>query len=207
MPAEASPFCIASVVEGQGEVAAVPVLITRIVSELFGLAAIPLNPVRLPREKIIAAEPKTLEYIQKLSARVAAMDPTGKRSGVLVLVDADEDCPASLFDRLRRDLPDCDAPVFTVAAKLEYETWFVASAETLGELLNLEDEFVPVVAPEQSGQRKRWIRKRIKAPSYRETADQRKLTSRIDLGLCRSRCPSFDKLCRDLESLMTAQSD
>lgn len=47
--------------------------------------------------------------------------------------------------------------------------------------------------------RKAWIEKRIKAPKYSETVDQPAMTAAMDLKLCRSRSPSFDKLCRELE--------
>lgn len=47
--------------------------------------------------------------------------------------------------------------------------------------------------------RKAWIEKRIKAPKYSETVDQPAMTAAMDLALCRSRSPSFDKLCRELE--------
>jgi len=34
---------------------------------------------------------------------------------------------------------------------------------------------------------------------YAETIDQVRLTTAMDLNLCRSRSKSFDKLCRELE--------
>ena len=34
---------------------------------------------------------------------------------------------------------------------------------------------------------------------YSESIDQAKLTAHMDLSLCRTRAPSFDKLCRELE--------
>lgn len=35
---------------------------------------------------------------------------------------------------------------------------------------------------------------------YSETQDQPRMTAQMDLALCRRRCPSFDKLCRELAS-------
>lgn len=41
----------------------------------------------------------------------------------------------------------------------------------------------------------------IRAARYSETADQPKLTHSMDLMMTRDRSPSFDKLCREIESL------
>jgi hypothetical protein len=58
-----------------------------------------------------------------------------------------------------------------------------------------------VIPEDPEGQRagKAWVQKRYRGVKYSETVDQPAMTMRMDLSLCRSRSPSFDKLCRELE--------
>jgi hypothetical protein len=49
------------------------------------------------------------------------------------------------------------------------------------------------------GLSKAWIEQRFKGTRYSETQDQPAMTLVMDLNLCRTRSPSFDKLCRELE--------
>ena len=95
---------------------------------------------------------------------------------------------------------DADATMPLVRS-VEYETWFVAAADSLRERLSLAaDEQVPE-NPEESRTGKGWIQRhfRRKDQSYSPTVDQPSLTTKMDLTLCRRRSPSFDKLCRELE--------
>ena len=92
-----------------------------------------------------------------------------------------------------------DADVSCVIANIEYETWFVAAAESLDEFLSLEDGSAIPVDPEHARHGKGWIQKRFRGPGYSETADQPRMTQAMDLALCRQRSPSFDKLCRELK--------
>ena len=57
----------------------------------------------------------------------------GPSGGILVLLDADDDCPAelapTLLNRARSARPDCRVSV--VLANREFEAWFLASAQSL----------------------------------------------------------------------------
>jgi hypothetical protein len=57
----------------------------------------------------------------------------GPSGGILVLLDADDDCPAelapALLNRARSARPD--RRVSVVLAKREFEAWFLASAQSL----------------------------------------------------------------------------
>lgn len=114
-----------------------------------------------------------------------------------------------MFETCLKGLDGLSIPVLTVAAKVEFETWFVASAETMGDLLELPDDFEPIVDPETTRRKKKWIQDRFGRPggrSYQETVDMRSFVSRIDIPLCRRRSPSFDYLCTKLEALCTEAS-
>jgi hypothetical protein len=81
---------IAAVVEGQGEVAAVPVLLSRLLSEIAPGRYFDLpRPYRIGRGTLLA--PSGIER-----AVAAIGEQRGPRVGVLVLLDADDDCPAEL---------------------------------------------------------------------------------------------------------------
>jgi hypothetical protein len=89
-------------------------------------------------------------------------------------------------------------------ANVEYETWFVAAAESLGKYLQLRPaESVPD-APEDQRCGKKWVETRFRGPKYSETQDQPAMTAAMDFSQARSRSPSFDKLCRELAQRATA---
>ena len=121
---------------------------------------------------------------------------------VLLLLDADTDCPKDLAQNLLRAVQEAagaqDATV--ILANVEYETWFVGAAESLEGPLRLDAGDADIADPEQRRYGKGWIKQRFTGTKYSETVDQVKLTARMDLEACRARCPSFDKLCRELEA-------
>jgi hypothetical protein len=49
---------------------------------------------------------------------------------------------------------------------------------------------------------KEQVRKLLPTGRYTPADDQVRLTAKMDLDLCRRRCPSFDKLIRDVEYLV-----
>lgn len=81
------------IVEGHGDVSAVPELLRRLAFEEFGNYGLRvLRPFRLPRGEIVANN--ELERAVELGARKLAEE--GDRGGIFVLLDADDDCPATL---------------------------------------------------------------------------------------------------------------
>src|SRR6185295_11601848 len=119
---------------------------------------------------------------------------------VLILLDADQDAPCLLGPKLLEiaRAQRSDADVACVVANVEYETWFVASARSLTEYLTISEHEVLPDAPEATRLGKGWIQRR--RDKYSETVHQPAMTRAMDLALCRSKSPSFDKLCRDLEA-------
>lgn len=92
-----------------------------------------------------------------------------------------------------------DIEIACVIAKVEYEMWFVAAANSLRDLLTISpDENIPL-DPEADRLGKSWVADRFHAAKYSETVDQPRLTARMDLMDARQNSPSFDKLCRELE--------
>src|SRR5437868_3325461 len=116
----------AFVIEGKGEVGAVPLLIRRICNEILGMFAVKMaRPVRITKSKLV--RPGELERaIQFAQSTNQAHGP------VLVVLDADDDCPAMLGPCLKSRALALAQPgrVSIVVPKYEFETWFLTAAQS-----------------------------------------------------------------------------
>lgn len=195
-------IAVAPIVEGHGEVSAVPILLRRIFHELFGFTTVQiLRPIRQPRDKLLENRDECLQ--KSLNLAVQKLRQAGAPPAVhlvLVILDADEECAARVGPQFLKQAENlrADAQISVVLAVWEYETWFVAAAESLSKYLDLRGQAVPE-NPEGASCRKSWIEARWRGTRYSESVDQPKLTAAMDLHCCRSRSPSFDKLCREIE--------
>jgi hypothetical protein len=196
-----SLISVAPIVEGQGDEAAVRLLIQRIWAELLGGDyADVLKPIRRSRGLLLKQESGDLEKAINLALLKLAQHGSGL---VLILIDAEDDCAKlgslgpMLLDRARQARGDKDIAV--VIANVMYETWFVAAAASLSDYLVLPADGTLPADPEAERLGKGWIKQRMKSGKYSETADQAALTAKMDLNLCRTRSRSFDKLCRELK--------
>jgi hypothetical protein len=83
------------------------------------------------------------------------------------------------------------------------ENWIVAGASTLAGVNGLPD---PLPARDQfeDGNGVAWLKAQLKsrnkARAYKKTVDAPAFVQVMDLAECRGNCPSFDKLCRELEA-------
>jgi hypothetical protein len=191
-------FQLASIVEGHGNVKAVPLLIGRIASALNpGLALQVLPPLRVPRYKLVTAG--GAERAVELAAR-----KTGGKGAVLVLIDSEDDCPAQMGpDLLRRACAARgDLSIGVVLAKREYESWFLAAADSLRGRRGLAENLAAPAEPESIRGAKEWLSSRMASGvKYREVLDQPALTAVFDLSAPR-RADSFDKCYREVERLL-----
>jgi hypothetical protein len=131
------------IVEGHGDVKAVPVVFGRIVRLHFpGLQVIPQNPFRVPRDKLLKQGEleRTVEFVSR---------GLENRRVILVLIDSDDDCPAllgpALLDRARRARGD--VPIGVALAKCEFENWFIAAASSLAGKRNLPADLASPPSP------------------------------------------------------------
>lgn len=188
----------AAIVEGHGEVAAVPVLLRRIAAEVGVPIATP-RPIRLPRGQMLIE--KELHDAVRLASGKA-----GDEGAVIVLLDANSDCPAALGPSLRKRAsaarPGC--PVRVVLAKVEYEAWFLAAAASLAGRRGIRADFSPPADPETVRDAKGLLSANMSPGlSYKPAQDQAALSAVFDLDAARS-APSFDKFWRDVSALMKA---
>lgn len=110
---------IVAIVEGKGDVKSVPVLLSRILRLMNVYTVHPDKPIKQPRQKIVK-EGELEKAIVDL-----AMKKRRNAGAILVLLDADDDCPALLGpELLRRAKHATHLPVAVVLAKREFEAWF-----------------------------------------------------------------------------------
>jgi hypothetical protein len=154
------------------------------------------HPIRTPRSKLV--KPGELERAVDLAARKA-----GSRGALLVLLDSDDACPAHLGPQLleRARAARSDVPISVVLAKREFESWFLAAADSLRDVL-LPSFTVPA-DPEAIRGAKEWLDRHAQQGTYRETLHQPAWTQRFDLTQAR-RAPSFARCCREIERLLVS---
>ena len=118
---------IIAIVEGDGEVEAVPVLIRRIGQEISPNSAPDVvKPIRVPRGRMLKAG-ELDRYVRLAGVRV------GSEGRILILLDANGDCPAEHRTAILRQTTAVrsDLPIEVVLANREYESWFIAAVDSL----------------------------------------------------------------------------
>jgi hypothetical protein len=194
---------VAVIVEGDGEVAAVPILLRRLWAELGGQYIEILGPP-IRRKRSEFEHQQQLERAVSLAAIKLKHAPPSSDPGLVLI----------LFDRDPSNQPPCylgpqalkwaksaflHLDIACIVANVEYETWFVAAAESLTKYIQLKPNETIPDAPEDQRCGKKWIASRFRLPKYSETQDQPAMTDKMDISQVRRRSPSFDKLCRELE--------
>ena len=198
---------LACIVEGQGEVDAVRVLVRQLSEESNDTfwANLVEQPIRAKRSRLVREDNPELNRTIMLAS--AHLRRWASPKGILVLVDADDDCPAQLGPKLleRAKRIRSDMAVSVVVAKCEYEAWLLAGVEGIRGKRGYPGEIPIVDTPEArrdaKGQLTELLRRNQPQGTYKPTADQAALTQHFDIRRARERSSSFDKLCREIERL------
>jgi hypothetical protein len=189
---------IASLVEGDGEVEALPVLIRRVVAEINpGIVPIVPRPFRHPAGSV--TKPGGLE---RALGAVAESFPA---HAIVVLMDCDDDCPKELGPRMAHRAKQArpDLYISFVLAHREYESWFLAAAESLAGKRRLVTGLVAPEIPESIRDAKGWLSQHIQGPGrYSPTQDQAALSASLDLRRAHLRSRSFRKFWKEIEAIM-----
>jgi hypothetical protein len=154
--------------------------------------------MRIPRGKMTTAG-GIERAVTAAALRVAA------KGGVLVLLDADDDCPAEYGPLLRSRAQAArpDKQVSVVLANHEFEAWFLAAAPSLAGQFGFPAEFPRPHNPESPRDCKGLLTKaRPKGQPYKETVDQAPIASIFDLKMAREHSGSFDRLYREVSRLL-----
>ncbi len=186
---------VASIVEGDGEVGALPILLRRIAQwrtpDVFPQI---LPPIRVYKDRFLNRQEEFSRHLQLAGAKCR------DEGWILILLDADDECPATkgaeILNRAKAIV--AHRRVAVVLANREYEAWFIAASASLngyrGFNHDMHDARVDAEAPRNA---KGWISERMGGGSYRETTDQPAFSAQIDLQLAFDRSRSFRKLCEE----------
>ena len=183
------------VVEGKGEVAAIPRLCARILGHL-GISGwyVDEDPIRQPRGALVdmRGPSEMRRCLPEGIRRAVGLALKRRPQGVLVLCDSDDACAAVWG-------PDASALVAervaggAVMAVREYEAWFLGGLPT-ADLQRLRLKH-PEAVRDAKGRMTRVV------PGYLPTTHQLEQTRILNIEAARRRCPSFDKLVRVVDEV------
>lgn len=189
---------IQPIVEGYGEIFAVPILLRRLRDEAQAWGLEIARPHRRSRSELV--DRNTLQN----AIRVATL--TEDCAGILVLFDADDDCPMELASNLdgwaRAAAGAIPCPV--VMANREYEAWFLASIESLRGQSGVREDARSFPEPESPRNAKGRLERQMLRKRYSPAIDQAALTARFDLASAWRGCRSFRKLVSAVGALFQA---
>ncbi|WP_082524478.1 DUF4276 family protein [Pseudorhodoferax sp. Leaf274] len=185
---------VASIVEGDGEVAALPILLRRLASECVPAASVSaLPPIRVRRDRFLNKED---EFRRQLLLAAAKCEDQG---WILVVLDADDDCPkdlgADIYQRAQQVIPHRRLSV--VLANREFEAWFIAAAHSLQGMRGFNIAADAHIEAERPRDAKGWMREHMRSGTYRELVDQPAFASTFDLQQAHDNSRSFRKLCKE----------
>ena len=190
---------IVPIVEGDGEVTAVPLLLRKILWQI-------------PRYDIQVARPKNANGRGNLTKegglekfiRYSWKEPDC--GAVFVLLDAENECPVLVAQNFARRVEGIGLlfPVVIVVAKRMYETWFLASIATISGHLDLPHGLMPPLNVEAVPNPKAWIEQHFPAGrAYKETQDQEAMTNLMDIDLASS-ARSFQRMLHAVRQALYA---
>jgi hypothetical protein len=184
---------IQPIVEGDGEVEALRVLLRRLIYE-FGIYDLDVRrPIQRPRTALVSEE-KFRRAIK------LARSQSGVRA-IIVVFDLDDDCARDVVPNLLRwcSLEAPPLPFGVALARREYEAWFLAAIGSLRGRRHIRDDATDPANPEAIRDAKGALSKLMpRAVRYVETADQAALSAQLDLGQAYLGASSFRKLVKEL---------
>jgi hypothetical protein len=191
---------IKPIVEGHGEVLALPVLLRRIAGECFNLWSVPLlHTGRYPAGRLLRKENES--WVPGPDCSKAGQHARNEGATcILILLDLDDECPKEVYESIFPTLVNSTGmdPSCLVFAKCEYEAWFLASAETLeNNVLPYPDDSEAVRDAKKALER----HLQLDFP-YDERTDQPRYSSLVNLTLLYERSRSFRKLVKDYRRLL-----
>jgi hypothetical protein len=183
------------VVEGKGDVEALPNLCSR-VRDYLGASDwfVDPQPVRQPRGALVdEARPSPNRPCRSDGAgRAVQLALRRPADGILLTCDADDDCPA-VWGPSAKAIVTQRARGDAVMVVREYEGWLLHSFDR-GELAK-----AGITDPERIRGAKEKLRKLV--PGYKPTTHQLEITRKIDIERLRRASDSFDKLVRSLATI------
>ena len=188
---------IQPVVEGHGEVAAVPELLRRLLAETRTTGVVVGKPIRRKRSELATKE--------GLARSIEMARDKPDCAAILVLFDGDDDCPAHLGPAAQgwANAAARDLPCAVCIAHREYESWFLATLDSLRHKAIKADAQAhpqPEVPRDAKGRMSRWMLGR----GYKPTTHQPAFSALFCLKDAYQRSRSFRKLATSFGQLLTA---
>lgn len=185
---------VSAIVEGHGEVAAVPVLLRRLMTWQAPETYVHVpTPIRVQRNRFLNREDEFRRHLLLASAKC------GDSGWVLLLLDADDDCPAERGAEILRRAQAVlrQKPVSVILANREYEAWFIAAAASLHGHRGFRFDPAAMVDAETRRDAKGWMAHHMGRTGYGEVIDQPAFTATMDLEQVYAGSRSFRKLCKE----------
>lgn len=192
---------LVSIVEGHGEVESARILISRVANAIRPDFPIEIGaPIRVRKDQFLNRPEIRRRFLELAAAKA------GANGFVLVLLDADQDCPADIAATIQAECAGVigHIPSACVLASKEFECWLIAAADSLAGARGLPNDLVAPDNPDDIRAGKEWIEDRMVRHAYSERRDQPALTARFDLSLAHSRSRSFRKLWKELDRAVLA---
>lgn len=190
---------VVAIVEGHGEAEALPGLLRRLRQWLTpqDFADFP-QPIRVHRDRFLQREDEFHRQMRLAAAKC------GQDGWILILLDADDDCPVLLGEKI---LSKAQAfiphrPISVVLANREFEAWFIACANALDGQNGFQ--LKTTIPPADSiRDAKGWLKKQMRVGAYSETTDQKEFVRLMDLQMAHNNSRSFRKLCAEWRKQMS----
>lgn len=193
-----TPAFVAPIVEGHGELEAVPALLHRIAIACETPRSLRVNPpIRVKAGSMLNDE----DYFRK-QVSLAAAKAAQSAGWVLILLDCEDDCPRSLGPSLlarARAVRD-DVEYVVALAYREYESWFLTAAVSLRGKRGLPGDLDAPANVEAIRDAKGWLRERMNE-AYDPVVHQLEFTRTFDLRQARA-SRSFDRLYRKTAAML-----
>lgn len=190
---------IQPIVEGHGDVKALPVLLRRLITEAQAWGIEVGRPIRRPRNQLVR------ETELKRAVRLALLQPDC--CAVIVLFDGDTDCPAELGPTVQNWTVQAagDVPSEVVIAHREFEAWFLAAIKSLRGQNRIRFDAQPPPDPELPRDAKGHLEARMgSGATYLETTDQPALSASFSLAEAYRHSRSFRKLASAFGRLVSS---
>jgi hypothetical protein len=190
---------IQPIVEGHGDVKALPVLLRRFRDEAEVWDVDVGRPIRRPRSRLVD------EAGVQQAVRLALVQPDC--GAVLLLFDGESDCPANLGPTVQAWATAAadGTPCRVVLAHREYEAWFLAAIESLRGRRGIRNDAESHPTPENPRGAKEQLEARMQpGATYLETTDQPAFSALFSLPAAYRRSRSFRKLADSFGNLVRA---
>jgi hypothetical protein len=182
---------IQPIVEGDGEVLALPVLLRNLIAVANAYPLGVNRPIKRHRTDLVRED-----GVRK-AVRLARLEPDC--DAILIVFDGDDDCPKDVAPRVQAwgQAEATPLPCYVVMPNREYEAWFLATIESLRGTRGIRQDATSHPDPESRRGAAEEIERRMTSNrGYSKTADQPALTAVFDMAEAHRRCRSFRRMVR-----------